>query len=176
MVEYCSLFNLFPSSWNNCYMKICHNISRKDEQFMQLCASAALIFSTCGKRKYAAVLIDEFGHIVGMGYNGGPKNYLHCEEGGCPRLMENSPSGSNYDNCIAVHAEANALLHSDYSARAKKIYINGPPCFSCAKLIVNSTIDSVYYMYDDSYKNWDQVKNFLLGSSIRVIEVGRGSF
>jgi len=157
-------------------MKIYHTFSRKDEQFMRLCASAALIFSTCGKKKYAAVLVDENGHIIGMGYNGGPKGYVHCEEGGCPRYIDGSPNGSIYDNCIAIHAEANALLHSDYSARAKKIYINGPPCFSCAKLIANSTIEYVYYLNDNSYENWNEIKNFLLNSSVKVIEVSNASF
>jgi len=156
-------------------MNIYHSFSRKDEQFMQLCVAASLIFSTCGKKKYSAILVDEHGHVVGMGYNGGPKGYIHCEEGGCPRYIEGSLNGSVYDNCIAIHAEANALLHSDYSARAKKMYINGPPCFSCAKLIANSTVESVYYMHDDSYNNWSEVKNFLLNSSIKVIEISHAS-
>jgi dCMP deaminase len=150
-------------------------VTRKDTQYMQMCISVANIFSTCGKRKYSAVLVDTQGHIVGVGYNGGPKGKQHCEDGGCPRLAEKSPSGSNYDNCIAVHAEANALLHSDYSSRPENIYINGPPCFSCAKLIANSTIKNVYYIYDESYKDWDNVKKFLSECSINVFEVNNAS-
>lgn len=152
-------------------MNIYQTFTRKDEQFMRLCVAASLIFSTCGKKKYAAVLVDKNEHIVGMGYNGGPKGYVHCEDGGCPRYMENSLNGSIYDNCIAIHAEANAFMHSDYSSRPKKIYVNGPPCFSCAKLIANSTVKYVYYMPDDSYMNWIEAKNFLLNSGVRVIEV-----
>lgn len=156
-------------------MRFYPDISRKDTQYMQLCISASKIFSTCAKRKYAAVLIDDMGHIVGMGYNGGPRASIHCEDGGCPRLFENSENGSNYDNCIAVHAEANALLHSDYSARAKKIYVNGPPCFSCAKLIANSTIHTVYYMPDSAYSQWREVKEFLRKNNIEVIQVDNAS-
>lgn len=156
-------------------MRFYPNVSRKDIQYMQLCIQSARIFSTCAKRKYAAVLVDEYDHIVGMGYNGGPRGSVHCEDGGCPRLMENSPSGSNYDNCIAVHAEANALLHSDYSSRAKKIYVNGPPCYSCAKLLVNSTIHTVYYLPDNSYKQWKEIKSFLRKNYIEVIEVNSAS-
>lgn len=145
--------------------------SRKDIQYMNLCIQISKIFSTCGKKKYAAILVDDLGHVLGMGYNGGPRGLVHCEDGGCPRYLENSPNGSVYDNCIAVHAEANALLHSDYSARPKKLYVNGPPCFSCAKLIANSTVETVYYIYDSGYSNWDQVKSFLEKCSVKTIEV-----
>jgi len=150
-------------------------ITRKDIQFMRLCLASAGIFSTCGKKKYCAVLVDDYGHIVGMGYNGGPRGAVHCEDGGCPRYIEGSPSGSVYDNCIAIHAEANAFLHSDYSSRAKKLYVNGPPCFNCAKLICNSTVKEVFYLRDDSYNNWKDVKDFLEKSLIKVKEVPHAS-
>jgi dCMP deaminase len=150
-------------------------ISRKDEQYMELCSSISKIFSTCAKRKYAAILVDEYGHIVGVGYNGGPSGVTHCDQGGCPRLTEGSENGSIYDNCIAIHAEANALLHSDYSSRAKKMYINGPPCFSCAKLIANSTVDTVYCLSDQSYKEWPKVKKFLSECSVEVLEANHAS-
>lgn len=142
---------------------------------MDLCKAISNIFSTCSKRKYAAILIDEHGHVVGMGYNGGPSGMEHCEDGGCPRYQQNSANGSNYDNCIAIHAEANALLHSDYSSRAKEMYINGPPCFSCAKLIANSTIDTIYYISDVSYEEWPKVKEFLINCSIKIMEINSGS-
>jgi dCMP deaminase len=140
---------------------------------MQMCIATANIFSTCGKKKYAAVLVDKNNHIVGIGYNGGPREFDHCEDGGCPRFIEMSENGSNYDNCIAIHAEANALLHSDYSSQAYLIYVNGPPCFSCAKLIANSTIEHVYYLHDDNYKDWNKVNEFLqkAGVSTNVVEM-----
>jgi dCMP deaminase len=146
---------------------------RKNKQYMKLCISTSQIFSTCGKKKYAAVLVDKSNHIVGIGYNGGPRGFDHCEDGGCPRFIEMSENGSNYDNCIAIHAEANALLHSDYSSQAYMIYVNGPPCFSCAKLIANSTIEHVYYLNDNNYKDWDKVNDFLqkAGVSTNVVEI-----
>lgn len=146
-------------------------LTRKDIQYIELCRSMSSIFSTCGKKKYAAVLVDEYGHIVGVGYNGGPSNFQHCEDGGCPRYIENSPSGSDYDNCIAVHAEANALLHSDYSSKPIKLYVNGPPCFSCAKLIANSTVQEVVYIQDTQYNDWVNVRNFLQKCNINLKEV-----
>jgi len=151
------------------------NYSKKDIQFMTFCMSGSLIFSTCAKKKYSALLVDEYNHIVGFGYNGGPKGFTHCEDGGCERYLQKSPNGSAYDNCIAIHAEANALLHSDYSARAKKLYINGPPCFNCAKLIANSTIDTVYYIEDLDYANWQNVKNFLNKANVNTIRIDKNA-
>ena len=156
-------------------MRFYPDISRKDMQYMQLCIEASKIFSTCAKRKYAAVLVDQLDHIVGIGYNGGPRGSVHCEDGGCPRYIENSENGSNYDNCIAIHAEVNAMIHSNYSSNPKKIYVNGPPCFSCAKVIVNSTITEVYYLYDSSYKNWDSVKKFLYDNKVNPIRIDNAS-
>lgn len=136
-----------------------------------MCIATANIFSTCGKKKYAAVLVDKNDHIVGIGYNGGPRGFQHCEDGGCPRFQEMSDSGSIYDNCIAVHAEANALLHSDYSSQAYRIYVNGPPCFSCAKLIANSTVEQVYYIGDSLYKDWENINSFLYKANVLTYEI-----
>lgn len=145
--------------------------SKKDIQFMKLCFEASKIFSTCGKKQYAALLVDDMNHIVGFGYNGGPRNTVHCKDGGCKRFLENSQSGSVYDNCIAIHAEANALLHSDYNSKPTKLYVNGPPCFNCAKLICNSTLKTVYYSEDSDYKNWEEVKSFINNANIETIKV-----
>lgn len=53
-------------------------------------------------------------------------------------------SGTDYDNCIAIHAEENALLYSDPTARRRgTIYINGAPCFGCSKKLGNSGLARV---------------------------------
>jgi dCMP deaminase len=148
---------------------------RKDLQFMKLCKDMSSIFATCGKRQYACLLVDELGHIVGSGYNGGPKGTKHCDEGGCPRFANQTPSGSNYDDCIAIHAEQNAFLHSDYSAKPVKLYVNGPPCFTCAKLIANSTVKDVYYIEDLNYANWKTVNQFLLDCGVSTWKVDNAS-
>jgi dCMP deaminase len=79
----------------------------------------------------------------------------HCDEGGCPRVVNAVPSGTPYDYgpglCVAIHAEANALLHSDFTGRAGgTLYVNGPPCFGCAKLIANSGVERCVYLVDES--------------------------
>lgn len=128
-------------------------ITAKDRQFMELCKAGAQIFGTCSRRQYMAIIVDEFNHILGTGYNGGPAGTVHCADGGCPRAATTVAHGSNYDNCIAIHAEQNAFLHSDYTNRnlGGTIYVNGPPCYTCAKLIANSGIKRLVYLDDPAY-------------------------
>lgn len=147
-------------------------ITNKDIKWMKFCISGATLFSTCSKRQYFSIILDSQGHVLGTGYNGGPKNTVHCNEGGCPRAIENSKSGSSYDNCIAIHAEQNALLHSNYSDRiaGSTLYVNGPPCYTCAKLIINSGITRIVHTYDDSYvyEQWPEIKKLIKTSGIEL--------
>ena len=145
--------------------------TKKDIQYKRLCIESSKIFSTCSKRKYCAVILDDNGHIVGFGYNGGPSGFTHCDEGGCPRAINNSLNGSAYDDCIAIHAEQNAIIHCDYSSRPHKIYVNGPPCFTCAKLIANTTIKEIYYIEDSNYSDWDKIESFLSKANVRLNKI-----
>lgn len=140
---------------------------------MTTCKQAALTFSTCGKRQYFAVILDSYGHVLGTGWNGGPPGAQHCNEGGCPRFSEGSAPGSNYDNCIAIHAEQNALLHSNYTDRRDgcTLLVNGPPCYGCAKLLVNGGITRLVYITDDSYVAWPQVAEFLITHGVKLVPI-----
>ncbi len=149
--------------------------SHKDIQFLRFCVAGSSIFSTCGKRQYMAILADDDYMVLGLGYNGGPKGSKHCKDGGCPRLEEQSPSGSNYDNCISIHAEQNAFLHSDHSSRPTKLFVNGPPCFTCAKLIVNSTVNKVCYVRDESYVEWANIARFLNENGVATLGFSNAS-
>lgn len=146
--------------------------TNKDCKWMKLAVFGAETFSTCAKRQYMAIILDPQGKVLGLGYNGGPSGYTHCIDGGCPRLTEGSASGSVYDNCIAAHAEANALLHSDWSQRVNaSIYVNGPPCFTCAKLITLSGISKVFFLGDSSYADFANVAQFLNDNNVETIEI-----
>jgi len=134
-------------------------ITRKDEQMMALCLAQAKIFRTCSRRAAAAIIVDERYHVIGTGYNGVPSGMTHCIDGGCPRGQSDVKPGSEYGNCFAIHAEANALLHSDYTANGKYMYVSSEPCFDCAKLIANSTIIGIYYLHDP---NFDAEKSMMI--------------
>lgn len=145
-------------------------------QWLEVCRSNAAIMSTCSRKNYFAIILDGTGMVIGTGWNGVPAGMQHCNEGGCPRANSKSEPGSSYENCYAIHAEANALLHSDWTSRSKAggstLYVNGPPCFDCAKLIVNSGLSTVVCSYDSSYADWQKVKEFMKSCGIRVIVEG----
>lgn len=137
-----------------------------DEYFLSLAAQTATR-ATCSRRKVGAVVVHDR-RIVSTGYNGGPSGMPHCDEGGCPRAATDPPMGSGYDSCIAIHAEANALLFCGPRERAgATIYCTDLPCFGCAKLIANSGVAEVVAaggLYDD----WQQVRDFLRSAGVRV--------
>jgi dCMP deaminase len=116
-----------------------------------------------------AILTDDDYMVHGFGYNGGAPKSAHCEDGGCQRLEEGSESGSVYDNCIAVHAEQNAFLHSDYTSKPTKLFVNGPPCFTCAKIIVNSSVKTVFYIRDESYAKWGEISRFMKENGVETL-------
>lgn len=128
----------------------------KDLLWLRSCVLLSMLFSTCTRRQYAAFIVDPTGRVVGFGYNGSPPGQAHCTDGACPRASSTVPHGSPYDvgdgRCIAVHAEANALLFSDATARTGgTLYVNGPPCPDCSKLIAASGIARVVHTPDDAY-------------------------
>lgn len=129
---------------------------KKHEKWLLACEQLGPIFSTCSRRQYASIILSPNGRVVGFGYNGSPPGQAHCVDGACPRATSNVLPGSPYDvgqgRCVAVHAESNALLFSDVAQRqGGTLYVNGPPCPDCAKLIAGSGISTVVYREDLGY-------------------------
>lgn len=145
------------------------NIQKHEIKWLHACNDLAQIFSTCAKRQYASVVIGKNKRLIGFGYNGSPPGMAHCTDGACPRMQENSLSGSHYDNCIAQHAEAGALLWSDVSLRqGATLVVNGSPCMGCAKLIASSGIYRIVYIRDESYAELSKVEEFLSSLGIEL--------
>jgi dCMP deaminase len=104
--------------------------------------------STCARRAVGAIIVDQQHRILATGYNGVPTHYPHCTETPCPGAED--PPGDTR-RCYAVHAEANALLQCSRLDLAWKLYASCTPCFSCAKLIANTSIVKVvcHVSYND---------------------------
>ena len=150
------------------------NITDYELKWLESCDLLAKKFSTCSKRQYFSVVIAPNKRLLSQGYNGSPPGYAHCNEGFCPRAEQNSPNGSNYDNCIANHAEANALLWCDpYARNGATLIVNGPPCFSCAKLIASSGISRVIGYADPNYAQQDHVVAFLQSCNVTCVLLDR---
>ena len=137
-----------------------------DHYFLNIARETATR-SNCVRRQHGAVIVKNR-RITSTGYNGPPSGHADCDEGACPRATSDAPSGWGHDNCIAIHAEANAILYSSPSERERAtIYITGVPCFTCAKLIANSGISEIVTT-GDPYDEWGNVRKFLLDCGVRV--------
>jgi dCMP deaminase len=96
--------------------------------------------STCTRRKVGAIITDKQHRILGVGYNGVPRGFVHCNEHSC--LGAHDKPGDS-DRCMAVHAEVNAVIQCDRLEDAHRIYVSCDPCFTCAKMIANTSIKFV---------------------------------
>ncbi len=94
--------------------------------------------SLCSKARAGAVIVDAHNRIVSTGYNGPPAGFNHSDllcSAWCPRGAGEAP----LEQCVSVHAEANALLSGDRSTwMLGTMYVTKHPCLECAKLIANS--------------------------------------
>lgn len=97
--------------------------------------------ATCPRRSVGAIIVDENGVLVSMGYNGPPSGVAHCTELPCAGAIDQS--GDN-NRCIATHAETNAVLRAAASRLVPHvIYSSTTPCFYCSKIIISAKIKKV---------------------------------
>ena len=125
-----------------------------NEYFMRM-AELAAERSTCIRRSVGAVLVKNK-RVLATGYNGAPKNLKHCEETGCLRSQMNIPSGERHEICRGVHAEQNLIAQAGVhgvKTEGATVYCTNQPCIICAKLLINSGIDQIYYKnsYEDEF-------------------------
>lgn len=116
-----------------------------DDTWLQMADTIAQR-SLCVRAKVGAVITDPTNQYVVTGYNGPPAGYQHGTQPcsiWCKRTTNPTPA-PDYSDCYTIHAEANALLKSDYTARkGGTIYVNSHICWGCAKLIANSGLNRV---------------------------------
>lgn len=111
--------------------------------------------STCLRRRYGAVIVKD-DQIIATGYNGAPRGDENCcDVGTCYREQFNIPHGEQYEKCVAVHAENNAILSAGRNAIGATLYLSGydattgellvfpEPCLMCSRVIKNAQIAEV---------------------------------
>lgn len=108
-------------------------------------ARAVAVRSDCLRRQVGAVILTREHWLAGGGYNASPAGEPGCCDGACSRALSNVPSGTgDYDNCTAIHAESNSIIHSNHRDRqGATIYVTHPPCAGCYKLIKGSGISRI---------------------------------
>lgn len=118
------------------------------DEYGLLMAEAAASRADCTRRKVGAALMAADHSIISVGYNGGPSKGPSCMQGECPRgtlSKEELPGNSAYDTgggtCVALHAEWNVLLRTDWHKFAgSTLYVTHEPCHICRVLISGTAI------------------------------------
>ena len=149
----------------------------RDQWAMQLAAITAQR-STCLRRSVGAVLLDARGHILSTGYNGVAAGQPHCNESDVDGfglvvypfacLGAGSPSGTDLDNCRAIHAEQNALLQCHDVYQIDTCYVTVSPCITCTKLLLNTSCKRIVFieayphystwaLWEDSGRIWQKI-------------------
>jgi dCMP deaminase len=108
------------------------------EYFMNIALQVATR-ATCERKHVGAVIVRDK-TILSTGYNGSIRGLPHCSDTG--HLMEDG-------HCVrTVHAEANAICQAAKNGvriEGADIYTTASPCWSCFRLIANSSIRRIYY-------------------------------
>ena len=143
-------------SWEEYFIKITKLVSEK---------------SSCLSAPKGAIIIKDK-RIIATGYSGAPAGIVSCyEEGYCLKRKLGYGHGEGHDKCLAVHAEANAILQAaslGISCKDCIMYCTHKPCNDCAKLIINSGIKTVYYINDYPSEMTD---NLFKESKINLIKI-----
>lgn len=100
--------------------------------------------ATCRKLHVGCVLTDARDRIIGTGYNGVPRDMVHCTDEPCAGV--HAPKGA--DLCEAVHAEQNALLNCRDPQKIHHVYVTHAPCMRCTKLLLNTSAHIIIFLSD----------------------------
>jgi dCMP deaminase len=106
--------------------------------------------STCARNQVGTVITTaDLTQVLGIGYNGNAR--------GLPNRCDSDQPGG----CGCVHSEANALLKAGAQTPGKRMFVTVAPCVMCAKMIVNSNVERVYYRRP--YRKSDGIQVLQLG-------------
>lgn len=147
------------------------NRPSRDEYFLQM-AELVATRSTCIRRSVGAVAVNERGHVMATGYNGVPSGMTHCNEvGGACCQGATSPSGTDLDGCLAVHAEVNLLAQCSDVWKIHTVYATVSPCFGCVKALMSSSCRRLVFRSEYPHP---AAKAMWIGSGREWVEMPRG--
>lgn len=115
--------------------------------------------SYCHRRQVGALIVKDK-MIISDGYNGTPTGFENvCED------------EENKTKWYVLHAEANAIMKvaaSTQSCEGATLYITLSPCRECSKLIFQSGIKRVVYIFE--YKDKTGI-DFLKKSGLEIVHI-----
>jgi dCMP deaminase len=120
--------------------------------------------SKCVKHSVGCIITDKEGKMVASGYNGTPRKHENCcdvfpnykrdfakysassKPEDKEKLMAIRKAHREWSFENEIHAEVNAIMHSDLDKRkGGTLYVSLQPCPNCAKMIAASGVARVVY-------------------------------
>ena len=116
-----------------------------DEYFLDL-VSVVGSRGTCDRGRSGCVIVKDK-RILCTGYVGSPIGTKHCDEIGHEMHTVTHENGEQTRHCIrTTHAEQNAIANAarfGIALDGGSLYCHMTPCYTCAKMIINSGIKRV---------------------------------
>lgn len=122
-----------------------------DEYFIGI-AQAVSARGDCRRSRVGCVVVSKDQRVLGVGYNGTAfRGVPGCLDGACPRGLlsyGDCPPLSSYENCIAVHAEENAIRWAleyvgENALQGASLYVTRGCCDDCSRLATSFGIDKI---------------------------------
>ncbi len=118
-------------SWDEYFMEIVHAVGAR---------------ATCDRGRTGCVLVKDK-RIISTGYVGAPSGCKSCDDIGHEMHTVINEDGTQSRHCIRTsHNEENAIAQAariGVSTEGATLYCMMTPCYTCAKLIINSGIKRV---------------------------------
>ena len=116
--------------------------------------------------KVGACIVNPDKRIVGIGYNGMPRN---CADQDFPWSKEPDAPPEKTKYAYVVHAELNAILNSSGSLEKCTLYVTHFPCQECVKAIVQKGITRIVYYYEKDNKSGDASQRMLKANQTQFV-------
>ena len=145
-----------------------HDKQHRDDLFFLGMARYVAGASKCVSRQVGAVLTFD-GAVRSTGRNGSPRGSSICNDRSkpCRRRVMGFKSGEGTEHCVAIHAEANAIIQAGRQGTSTDgctLYCwCGRPCVKCMGVIINAGISRLVYLEVET--EYDELSEELLAES-----------
>lgn len=130
---------------------------------------------TCDRGMSGCVIVKDK-RIISTGYVGSPAGCKHCHDVGHEMHTVIKEDGTESRHCIRTsHAEENAIVQAarnGVSTDGGTLYCKMTPCYTCAKMIINSGIKRVIALND--YHAGKRTKEIFKEAKIKFELVNKG--
>lgn len=121
-----------------------------DEYFMKI-AEMVGTRGSCDRGRNGCVITRDK-RLIATGYVGSPIGLPHCDEAGHEMHTVTNEDGTTSRHCIrTAHSEQNAICEAarmGIALEGATLYVKMSPCYTCAKMIINSGIKRVVCAQD----------------------------